>query len=555
MTTPALPITALLWLAAAAPLAIVLVLLIGLRWKASGAASAGYFLAALIALTLFRTSLGTVALQSVKGVWDALFIAYVIAPALLLYEVSDEAGAFGAIRRGIEAITPNDLLHVLAFGWALPSFLQGITGFGAPIAVAAPLLVAIGVRPLWAVAIPIIGHAWAKTFGTLAVAWEALTRITDVPDPVLATVATGLMLAVANLVAGFSIAWLYGRGQGIREALPAVLVVAAIHGLGQIAIALLAPNLANVVPGTLALAAILLLARNKRYSRPSRVKDSPVMTPSGSASVAAGGTDAATSRVRPMPLWLAFAPYLLLIALIMTAELIPFIGDPLAAVRFGLPFPPLETGYGVVTEATGAYSEFSPLTHPGTFLLVSSALAFWFFRYRGYIGAGRIDEIAIDTIKTSVPTIMALVAFIPLALVLEGSGMVLELARGIAQVASGPVYAFVSPLIGALGGFLTGSNMSANILFGPLQAQAADALGINPAFVLAAQTAGASIGASIGISSVLMGLGAVGAGGQAANAIRKTLPYAAITLAAIAVIALAGTLLFPIGGAASGAGA
>jgi lactate permease len=404
------------------------------------------------------------------------------------------------------------------------------------------------------VAIPIIGHAWAKTFGTLAVAWEALTRITDVPDTVLATVATGLMLAVANLVAGFSIAWLYGRGRGVREALPAVLVIAAIHGLGQTAIALLAPNLANVVPGTVALAAILLLAR-RTYAQRSGVNASPLMTPSGSARISAAGTEVATNRVQPMPLWLAFAPYLLLIALIMTAELIPFVGDPLAAVRFGLPFPAFETGYGVVTEATPTYSEFSPLTHPGTFLLVSSAMAFWFFRSRGHIGAGRIDEIAIDTIKTSVPTIMALVAFIPLALVLEGSGMVLELARGIAQVASGPVYAFLSPLIGALGGFLTGSNMSANILFGPLQAQAANALGINAAFVLAAQTAGASIGASIGISSVLMGLGAVGAGGQAADAIRKTLPYAAITLTAIAVIALAGALLFPVGGTASGAGA
>jgi lactate permease len=78
----ALPITPWLWLAAVAPLVAVLVLLIGLRWKASSAASAGYFLAAIVALTLFRTSLGAVALQSVKGVWDALFIAYVIAPAL-----------------------------------------------------------------------------------------------------------------------------------------------------------------------------------------------------------------------------------------------------------------------------------------------------------------------------------------------------------------------------------------------------------------------------------------------------------------------------------------
>jgi lactate permease len=548
-----LPITPLLWLAAASPLAAVLVLLIGQRWKASSAASVGYFLGVIIALSLFQVSLGIIALQSVKGVWDALFIAYVIAPALLLYEISDEAGAFGAIRRGIEAITPNDLLHVLAFGWVFPSFLQGITGFGAPIAVAAPLLLAIGVKPLWAVAIPIIGHAWAKTFGTLGVAWEALTRVTEVPDPMLAIIATGVMLAVANLLAGFTIAWLYGRWQGVREALPATLIVAAIHGLGQLAIALMAPNLANVVPGALALAAISLLARTV-YARPSKVGASPLMTESGSAEIPAGDGQRAAHRAQSMPLWLAFAPYLLLTALILAVELVPFIGEPLESVRFGLPFPVFETGYGVVTAATEAYSEFSPLTHPGSLLLVSSVIAFWFFRSRGYIPTGRIDEIAVDTIKTSLPTVMALMAFVPLALVLEGAGMVLELAAGLARVASPAVYASLSPFIGAFGGFLTGSNLSANILFGPLQSQAAAALQLNPAIVLAAQTAGAAIGSSIAISAVLLGLGAVGAAGQAGSTIRRMLPYIAITLLAIALITLAGTLIFRVNADASGTG-
>jgi lactate permease len=548
-----LPITLPMWVAAAAPLAAVLVLLIGLRWKASSAASVGYFLAVIIALTLFQASLGIVALQSVKGVWDALFIAYVIAPALLLYEISDEAGAFGAIRRGIEAITPNQLLHILAFGWVFPSFLQGITGFGAPIAVAAPLLLAIGVKPIWAVAIPIIGHAWAKTFGTMGIAWEALTRVTDVPDPVLGLIATCIMLAVADLLAGVAIAWLYGRWQGIREAWPAVLIVAAIHGLGQLAVALVVPNLANVVPGALALVAIVLLARTV-YVKRSQVEASPIMMASGSADISAGGEERGASRAQSMPFWLAFAPYLLLTALIMVAELVPFIGEPLASVRFGLPFPALETGYGVVTKATEAYSEFSPLTHPGTFLLVSSAIAFWVFRSRGYIPAGRIDEIAVDTLKTSIPTIMALMAFVPLALVLEGSGMVLELAAGVARVASAPVYALLSPLIGALGGFLTGSNLSANILFGPLQWQAAEALRLNPAFILAAQTAGAAIGSSIAISAVLLGLGAVGVAGETGNTIRKMMPYVAVTLLAIALITLAGVVMFPLSRDASATG-
>lgn len=548
-----LPITPLMWFAAAAPLAAVLVLLIGVRWKASSAASVGYFLAALIALTLFQASLGIVALQSVKGVWDALFIAYVIVPALLLYEVSDEAGAFRAIRRGIEAITPNALFHIIAFGWVFPSFLQGITGFGAPIAIAAPLLLAIGVKPVWAVAIPIVGHAWAKTFGTMGVAWEALDRVTDVSDPGLALVFTGVMLAAANLIAGFAIAWIYGRGRGVREALPAILAVSVIHGLGQLLISLAAPNLANVLPGALALVASIVLARTI-YARPSRVTDSQVMTHTEQGVEPSAEEKAPHNPAPTMPLWLAFGPYLLLTALIMSVELVPFIRDPLDSFRAGLPFPAFETGYGVVTAATEAYSGFSPLTHPGTFLLIAAAISFLVFRIRGHIPAGRIDEIAIDTLKTSMPTVMALMAFVPLALVLEGSGMVLELAAGFARIASAPVYALLSPLIGALGGFLTGSNLSANILFGPLQWQAAQALGLNPAIIIAAQTTGAAIGSSIAISAVLLGLGAVGAAGQTAGAIRKMMPYVVATLVVTALIALAGVMLYPADGGAATTG-
>lgn len=551
-----LPLSVGLWIAAAAPLLVVLVLLIGLRWRASSAASVGYFLALLAAMLLFGTSLQLVALQSVKGVWDALLIAYVIVPALLLYEISDEAGAFRAIRRGIEALTPNTLLHILAFGWVFPSFLQGVTGFGAPIAVAAPLLLAVGVKPLWAVTIPIIGHAWGKTFGTLGVAWDALARVTPIDDPGLALAATCMLLGVANLLAILTIAWWYGGARGIREAAPAMLVIVPVHGLGQLAVSQAASNLAVVVPAAVALLATLLLARTV-YAKPSRVRNSRVMQADRGADNPIARPDGSDTRDSSagMPLWLAFGPYVLLTMLILAAEMLPFIGEPLATVRLGLAFPEMQTTYGVTTAATSAHGSFAPLTHPGTFVLVCALLAYSVFRLRGHIPRGRIDEIAVDTLRTSIPTVAALMAFIPLALVMEGSGMVLELAAGLAQVASPVTYALLSPVVGAFGGFLTGSNLSANILFGPLQSQAAAALELNASLVLAAQTAGAAIGSSIAISAVLLGLGAVGAPGQAGVAMRTMLPYVLLSLLAMALLTLGGAWLMPAAAAqTAGAG-
>jgi lactate permease len=87
--------------------------------------------------------------------------------------------------RGILRFSQNRLFLVLAFGWVLASFLQGIAGFGTPIAVVAPLLLAIGVKPVYAVVIPLIGHAWANMFGTLAVGWLATLQVVDLENPAI----------------------------------------------------------------------------------------------------------------------------------------------------------------------------------------------------------------------------------------------------------------------------------------------------------------------------------------------------------------------------------
>lgn len=542
MPEQAVEATFLLWMAALAPLAVILFLLVGLRWKAASAAPVGYFLAVAAALFIFQTSAQNIALQTVKGIWDAAFILYVIVPALLLYQISKEAGAFESLRLGIESYTPNNLLHVLAFGWVFASFLQGITGFGAPIAVTAPLLVAVGVRPLWAVVIPLIGHSWANTFGTLAVAWEGLRLSTEMQDPQLTAGTAALMLIVPNLLAGFFIAWLYGRMRGIREALPAVLIVSAIHGLGQLVLAPFIPTLAGFVPATAAVFAVVGLARTRWYRGESAVEDSPIMGEEGQRKTGAKTEEEARlerERIK-MPLTTALAPYLVLILLIMGVLLIPPVKETLEIFRIGLPFPGMETGMGIAIEEEEAYSAFSPLTHPGTFLLVSAVIAFVLFKARQHIPNYRIDNILVNTIKTSIPSAIALLALIPLAQVMEGSGQILVLARGIAQIAAGPVYAFAAPFIGSLGAFMTSSNLSSNILFGPLQERTAETLGIAASFVLAAQTAGAAIGNSVAPGNILLGTGAVGIPGQEGEAIRKTIFFMFIAATFIGLISVAG---------------
>ncbi len=544
---PQIEVSLLLWLVALLPLAAILILLVGLRWKAATAAPVGYFIAVLAAFFVFETSARNVALQTTKGIWDAVFILYVIWPALLLYQVSKEAGAFERIRKGIESYTPNNLLHILAFAWVFASFLQGITGFGAPIAVTAPLLVAVGVKPLWAVILPLIGHAWANTFGTLAVAWEGLQLVATMQNPDRTAIIAAIMLLIGNVLAGFGIAWLYGKMKGVKEALPAVLIVSAIHGLGQLALVAFVPTASNFLPGTLAVGAILWLAQTDWYNSASEVTESQVMQEGEQESQDKDkeeeGQDTQVGGEGRMPIWQAFVPYAVLVVLILVVLLIPPINDALGAFQLGFAFPALETGMGVTTDANDAYSAFSPLTHPGTFLLISTIVAYALYKSEGYIEGTRIDDILVNSLKTIIPSAIALFALVPLAKVMEGSGQTLELALGIGQVATGPIYAFLAPFVGAIGSFMTSSNLSSNILFGALQESTAQALGISAAIALAAQTAGSALANSLAPGNVLLGLGAVGLTGRTGDVIRRTLVYTLVAVALAGVVAVV-TLLF-----------
>lgn len=144
MNDTEIQVTLARWLLSLVPILTLLALLVFLKWKAAEAGAVGMFVAALIAVFAFQTPTQTLAVAGGKGVWDAIFILYVIWPALLLYLITKRAGAFDALRRGIARFTKNELFLVLAFGWIFASFLQGIAGFGTPIAVVAPLLLAFG---------------------------------------------------------------------------------------------------------------------------------------------------------------------------------------------------------------------------------------------------------------------------------------------------------------------------------------------------------------------------------------------------------------------------
>lgn len=552
-----IPVTATSWLLAFVPLAALLIMMLWWRLGAAEAGPIAWIIAVLVGWTYFEMPGSAIGYETAKGAWSAVSVLFVVWASILIYEVTHEAKAFEPLRRGIIRVLPHPLLQVLAFGWAFASFLQGVTGFGVPIAVCAPLLVGIGVRPLYAVVIPLIGHAWNNTFGTLAVAWFGLKEVTGLSGGAAAETAlyAAGFIWVLNLLGGFLVCWLYGRLDGIRTGLPVILVMSFLQGGLTLVLSQWNDTLNGFIAATVAFASVFLLARLPMY-RKGAPFDSPIFDqdvvgadtsatgggaatrPGGAAAAGAGSpAPAGAGRTtlqpeRELTVTAAFLPYYALLFITFSILLITPVKDFLGQVTVDVSFPGNTTGLG--WQADAVVSSMSVLTHAGTFLLLAALVAYVAFRAMGCMSRGSIGRIAGRTVDKSIPSTIAVIALIAMANVMSGGGMVQVLAEGVADVTGGS-YGLLAPLVGGLGAFMTTSNLASNLLFGDFQQTTAQATGLKTSAILGAQTAGGSAGNMIAPGNVLLGTTTAGILGKEGDVLRITIPLFAMVAIIIGV--------------------
>lgn len=549
-----LPITLLHWGAASLPIAVLLVLLVWQRWTTSAAAPLALATAVGVAVLFFRTSLDTLAIAAGKGIWDAIFVLYVIWPALTLYNVSNEAGAFGAMQRGLRRLMPDRLLVVLAFSWVLAPFIQSIAGFGTPLAVTTPLLLGLGMKPVYAVLFPMIGAAWANMFGSLGASWLATQTVVSLPDQTLMLRWTTLLLWIPILTSGLAIAWMYGKTWALRRAWPAIVIISLVHGGLQFWLVPLVPTVGNFLATIAGLLTLFALNRWNFYRQEDEDEPQGVFTDEGiqmfkeenlahamqqaedfGREEMRRSMDHRSPRVgrseRPqLSLLLAFAPYAILAVLAITVLLIPPVNAFLKQVQVGLPFPAVSTGYGLERSAVASYAAFTPLTHPGTLLLISALAGYLLYRSRGqYPSHGSAWNILSRAGSDALPATTAITALLIISKVMDHSGEITVLALGIAQVAPPLLYVGMSGFIGILGSLTTSSNTASNVLFAPLQTTAAQAQNISVNLIVAAQSAGAAVGNALAPGDALLGATIAGIAGRLGAILAKALPWTLIT--------------------------
>lgn len=499
-------------LVAAFPIALVLALMIGLRWSGQRAGVAGWLAGLVAAVAGFGLTPDVLWVSQVKGLFISLNVLWILWPSLLLYHLVAEAGGIEAMARALQSLIRTRGLLLVVIAWAFSGMLEGLAGFGLPVAIVAPMLVNLGVAPVLAVAAVAVGHAWSVTFGDMGVIYETLRQLVAVDDASLTTLSAGL-LGVACLLTGLAAARILGHAAHWRAiALLAAGMSAAQYGLAVIGLTPLAAFGAGLSGIALAL---------------------PISQ--GSRSLAALRQVTVTPALRS-----AIASYGTLAALLTLITLIAPLQAALDHLRWTPALPAVTTGDGFAT--LPHTQTVQPLAHPGTLILLVAALSAWGFRRAG-LNAPRNGQRAIQaTARAATPATIGIVTMVGLSTLMEYTGMTQLLAESAADLLDA-AFPLFSPLIGMLGAFATGSNNNSNVLFAGLQEHIAVLLSIAPGLLVAAQTTGGALGSMIAPAKIIVGCSTVGLRGQDGDVLRITLPYGLAIGALIGALTLALSLV------------
>lgn len=456
---------------AALPIAVILLLMIGLRWSAARAGSVG--LAVALLLAWFVYGLGTERMPELgwaasaagamaEAVFTAATILWIIFPALCIHELQTRTGGLDVLKQAMGRVAGDPRIMALLVAWFFVLFVEGAAGFGTSAALAAPFLVSAGFTRVAAVSIAMIGHAVGVSFG--AVGTPVLPQLAaSTYSPVEIAAATANYHVMLGWMMPAVVMWLAtrvlpggsGRPLWTWSALAAISFLVPFYLLAHF----VGPELPTLA-GALLGAAIFIMVLQRR---------------SGDSQNAVPVADTMAVKGRS-GLLRAAAPYLVLIALVVITRLIPPVQEALRAVT-------------ISWQVAGFGGNMQILYHPGTMLVLSFLIGAMVQK----ASLGDIGQTMLSVARKMLPVLIALIAMLGLSRIMVHAGMIDALALAAASSA-GEFWPLFVPLIGALGTFVTGSATASNILFTGFQVAAAEQLGFSVLALIAAQGVGAAIG-------------------------------------------------------------
>jgi lactate permease len=514
---------------AAVPLAVVFACLALLRMKAFKAA--GFALAAALCLSVFVWGMPArlAALAAAQGAAFGLFpVFFIVLATLFLFNITVKAGQFEIIRASLAGVTPDRRLQALLIAFCFGAFIEGAAGFGAPVAIAGATLAGLGFRPFYAAGICLVANTAPVAFGTIGIPIVAMGGVMGLNDAGLMKLSSvvGHMLPIVSLIIPAYLVLIVAGFRRMIEVLPAVAACGAVFAVCQWAVAShLGPYLPDLLASLAAMAALIVLLRFWRPRTVFRFDDDAPIDPRAHT----------YSRAQVVRAW---SPYLALTAIVLlwgvppvkavlnrTTATIPVVGLDNAIAKTPL-------GEQVIQQAVPIPAKFKLdyLASGGSAVLIAAL----FSALVCGLGAAETLRVFRKTLYDMRYPALTIAAVLALAYVMNASGMTPCL--GLFSTKAGRMFPFISPILGWIGVFLTGSDTSSNVLFGGLQKTAAEQLGINPLLTAAANTSGGVMGKMISPQSLAVACAATGMVGEEGSLFRFTLKHSLFLLLLICII-------------------
>ncbi|MBI4893807.1 MAG: L-lactate permease [Acidobacteria bacterium] len=484
-------------LAAALPL-FTLLYLLGVRRTASWiAALSGLATATLIALFVYRMPPALTGSAILYGAAYGLFpICWIIFWAIFLYRLSVETGQFEIVKDSIGGLTQDRRLQALLIAFAFGAFVEGAAGFGAPVAVAAAMLTGLGFSPFYAAGICLLANTAPVAFGSIGIPVITLAGITGLPlDKLSASV--GRICAPVSVFVPAYLILVMGGWRALRGVLPAVAATGIAFASAQFyASNYLGPELTDILGSLSAIAAcilVTLIAKPKDHFTFDGADHVTKLPPHHTAS----------------QILRAWSPYALLVVCVLLwgrADMKAYLNTFTIPIEWpGLHNQLIQAPPVTAKQAPyAARYAFNYLSAAGTACLLSCLLSALVLRV-----PFRTLLLVLRTTSTQlVKPILTVASVLALAFLMNYSGATGTL--GLAFAATGAAFPFFSALLGWLGVFLTGSDTSANALFGNLQVVTANKIGLNPILMAASNSSGGVMGKMISLQSIAVAAAATG---------------------------------------------
>ncbi|MEU1084594.1 L-lactate permease [Streptomyces sp. NPDC005908] len=496
-------------LVAALPLVTVLVLLGGVRLKAHLAGLTGLAVAVAVAWLAYGMPLDQTLSSGVQGAVFGLFpIMWIVANALWIYRMTVRTRHFDILRRSFGRLSDDPRIQALVIAFCFGALLEALAGFGAPVAISAVMLVALGFDPVRAAVVALVANTAPVAFGAMGTPVVTLAQVTGLPLDSVASV-VGRQTPLLALVVPLVLVWLVDGRRGLRETWVPALVCGVAFAVAQFAASnYVSAQLADI-GAALAGAGALMAVPRARVPAAESVRAS-VLTGTRSEELDAEDPHGEVLR--------AYAPYALIVAIFAVAQ-IPAVKDWLAGATQTYDWPFLDVA-GPDGEPVGGNMFSLPLVSTGGTLVLFAGLATAAVLKVHARVAVREWLATVRELRFALLTVTSVLA---LAYVMNLSGQAATIGHFVAAAGAG--LAFLSPVLGWFGVAVSGSDTSSNALFGALQVTAAQQSGLSPDLLAAANSSGGVLGKMISPQNLTIACAAVGLAGREGDLLRKVLPW------------------------------